>query len=1152
MAKLGTAYVAIEPDFSAFDKMVSRKLAGSFKGAGEQSGKDFGKDFRRGFSAHASGVLVPVSAELADAAKRAGEATAQVKGMDKAFKDAAKSAAAVKPTTAVDLTPLARLDGKLAGTRAEIEKVRARIADLQSQDTTVEVQIDTAKAIAALEKLEKRRNTLALERARTAAAQEPVVVNVDVDTTSIDADVVSSVSEALSELTNHASGAAAALGGGGAGVGGAITRISAGFISFGATLGPIGALLATIAATIGVALVGALAALASSLALAAAGVGALALAVAGVLGPAVVLAIAAVSRLVAIFGALKAQDAAADAVGRNAAAGSAAATAAAEQQAAAARGLTEANRQLGNATSAAYREMEDAAEAASDAVTNLASKQLSLDRAQLSTERAKLELQEYQAELGATGDAFGQVFDKFTDVAIDTSGLAAAVASANDATGGNLDARQELDLRDKILAVREARQREAEAIDGVSDAETNRARTQQRANEFAKQGIGASESYAAALRGVEAASLAVASANRGQGGDLIAAQAKALDLTNDLSGGELRLLSAIKKVRQELRGAFKPATEAVFGGMEKALARVPALVNPLRPAFARLGKTVGSAFDRLSGDLIRPDSIAKLKAFTDGAARLGGPVTRSISALLDVLTDIGRAALPYLVSGAEKVADALEGWAKGTGDAKSLDKVIGNLVDHLKVWLGVAAAIGDVFLAFIVGAAGPGKDLAETIKSLAEETADWLRSDEGREKLAKFFEDTIPLAKQVAGFVADLVVATVKFGQKAAPILKDAFDAFGAVADVVQDVVHWFEEHDTAATILLATVGGFTAAWLAYSVGAGIATVATAAWGAALTAATAVVYANPIGLVIAAIVGLGVALVIAYKRSETFRKIVDGAFNGVKVAATAAYNWIKDHWPLVKNVLTVAFGPLGIIARNFDTLKNAARKALSFIVGGLDNLMGVWSTMLGALGHVPGFGWAKRAADLIDEKLRPALRGVKDALDGINRVGEIEVNVTAKIDKKLKKVLELADAGATVGVSKTPPTRLHRAAGGPVPGFGVGDTVPAMLTPGEYVTRQAIVRRFGMTVFADINAGRLDPTRGYGDDQRPSVGPVRAAGPRFASGGPVTALAEPRQAVNNITAPITVAGGGPPDPRDLGVKLVREVERRSGGSPRQD
>lgn len=62
--------------------------------------------------------------------------------------------------------------------------------------------------------------------------------------------------------------------------------------------------------------------------------------------------------------------------------------------------------------------------------------------------------------------------------------------------------------------------------------------------------------------------------------------------------------------------------------------------------------------------------------------------------------------------------------------------------------------------------------------------------------------------------------------------------------------------------------------------------------GVALTLAT-----GPVGLTIAAIVALGTAFVIAYKKSETFRNIVNGAVSGV----VAAFKWL---WSGIMTVLT--------------------------------------------------------------------------------------------------------------------------------------------------------------------------------------------------------------------------------------------------------
>jgi hypothetical protein len=46
---------------------------------------------------------------------------------------------------------------------------------------------------------------------------------------------------------------------------------------------------------------------------------------------------------------------------------------------------------------------------------------------------------------------------------------------------------------------------------------------------------------------------------------------------------------------------------------------------------------------------------------------------------------------------------------------------------------------------------------------------------------------------------------------------------------------------------------------------------------------------------------------------------------------------------------------------------------------------------------------------------------------------------------------------------------IHRAGGGPVPGSGYGDTVSAMLTPGEYVVQKQIVNQVGMPAMQRFN-----------------------------------------------------------------------------------
>lgn len=123
---------------------------------------------------------------------------------------------------------------------------------------------------------------------------------------------------------------------------------------------------------------------------------------------------------------------------------------------------------------------------------------------------------------------------------------------------------------------------------------------------------------------------------------------------------------------------------------------------------------------------------------------------------------------------------------------------------------------------------------------------------------------------------------------------------------------------------------------------------------------------NPIGIVITLIAGLVAAIVLAWKKSETFRKIVTGAFNTVKGAASAVFNWIKRNWPLLLTILT---GPIGLavsaVIKNWDKIKSGASRVVGFIKtvfggiadaiswpfrAGFDAIRSAWNSTVGGFG----------------------------------------------------------------------------------------------------------------------------------------------------------------------------------------------------------
>lgn len=182
---------------------------------------------------------------------------------------------------------------------------------------------------------------------------------------------------------------------------------------------------------------------------------------------------------------------------------------------------------------------------------------------------------------------------------------------------------------------------------------------------------------------------------------------------------------------------------------------------------------------------------------------------------------------------------------------------------------------------------------------------------------------------QAAEAQAELTAAQLALDQQQAPLIDKLFLMGTGVGDLASGFANFI--------VPLAAVG---ASMNTFSLASARATVASAGQKVAMVAGTvatgamtaaqwllnAALAANPIGIVIVAVVALVAAVVVAYKRSETFRRIVQGAFRGVQRAAAAVWGWLKRNWPLLLAIIT---GPIGLavrfVVRHFDSIQRKVR-----------------------------------------------------------------------------------------------------------------------------------------------------------------------------------------------------------------------------------
>lgn len=214
------------------------------------------------------------------------------------------------------------------------------------------------------------------------------------------------------------------------------------------------------------------------------------------------------------------------------------------------------------------------------------------------------------------------------------------------------------------------------------------------------------------------------------------------------------------------------------------------------------------------------------------------------------------------------------------------------------------------------------------------------------------------------------------------PIVEKIAKAFGGITA-------WITKNQTLFLTLSSVILGVAVAIVAVNAAMAAWAAATAAFGAikAITAAVkawtvvqwllnSALLANPLVLIVVAIIAVIAAIVLAYKRSETFRRIVTQAFAGFKKAVTAVWEWIKTNWPLLLAILT---GPIGIavllITKNLDKIKRAFRAVASFVTALWDS---VWE------GIKAGF---QRVVDFIENainRIKSLFDGVKNIVDKVN------------------------------------------------------------------------------------------------------------------------------------------------------------------------
>jgi len=321
-----------------------------------------------------------------------------------------------------------------------------------------------------------------------------------------------------------------------------------------------------------------------------------------------------------------------------------------------------------------------------------------------------------------------------------------------------------------------------------------------------------------------------------------------------------------------------------------------------------------------------------------------------------------------------------------------------SLVANLAAARHESLAVAAQAVARILGGSG-GKTLTQygiTLKTTGDKTKD---NELALAQLSAKLNGQASAAVDTFGGKFDILKTklanvTEQIGEKLGPVLT----AVGPTMMVVGTVMQLVAARQAEAAVATDTE---TTSTIAQTIASKASAVASKAMAAAQWLLNAALDANPIVLVVIAIAALVAGVIIAYKKSQTFRDIVHAAFHDVQQAgldmwhaiqsvahgigvalsaissaAGAVVSFVRSHWPLLLAILT---GPFGLavlfVSKHFDTIvgwvksmpgriKNAAvgmwdgisdafKDAINFIIRGWNSLH---FSLPSINTHIPGVG----------------------------------------------------------------------------------------------------------------------------------------------------------------------------------------------------
>jgi phage-related protein len=752
---------------------------------------------------------------------------------------------------------------------------------------------------------------------------------------------------------------------------------------------------------------------------------------------------------------------------------------------------------------------------------------------------------------------YDQAVQHLEEIQLQQERLTADAAAANKAgvEGSKTvtDAKRQIadatdEIADKTKALKDAELEQAQTAQQGAEkvAEAERSVADARAAS-AKAAVDGARSIADANQAVADAARAVADAQTAGA----AATARTADALAKLSPNARAFVMAVRAMGPAFSALRMEVQDRLFKGLGESMTRLGAAALPaVRSGLVGMAGVLNGMASNLMDTFTRLGNQGLLtkmfQGFTDGMA----PLTKVPGQLGQAFVQLSVAASPAFKRITTAMAGESDKISQKLTDAFESGRLESSIEHAIDLGKRFGHVLGDAFGALknILGAAAAGSGGA--LGAFADAFAE-LRRVTGLPEIQDALTRIFQSFHDIAGVIVSVVGSAL---ENLVPIAAPFVDMIAGIADMAKGPLMGFfqflGDHKTL-------VGSIAAGILAIVTAMKLWELATIAVTVVQGILTAVMSANPLGLVILAVAGLAAAFAYAWHESETFRDIVTGVWNALKTAFSATVDWLhqyliqpfvdvynflvghslipdlvngivtwfKSLWTSTKKIFTdLKNGIIAIWNGLWSTVKEkwntfwsglktsftGAWKSFRDSVTGLKtSITNTWSSMWnGARDKVTSI------FSTINSKITSFKNGMKSAFSTLrDALGTIWSGIKSKIGSPVKFVIDAvynhgirtmwnSIAGKISSSITLPKVPLNFNTGGVVPGTGNTDTVPAMLTPGERILSNQQVSALGGHRAIDAMLGRDQPTRTGGNPSRQQERQREQAGQQhYASGG---------------------------------------------------